>query len=285
MQQTILQNHKIGFMQGRLSPVVDGKIQCFPWVYWSAEFSIAQKLDIHLMEWTLDQERLYENPLMTTEGQAEILALKCQHSIDIPSLTGDCFMQAPFYKKVGKERESLLQDLRNIIAACAHVGIKFVLIPLVDNGRLENSAQEIDLIDGLKTCEVALATNGQKIIFESDYPPARLREFIARFDSHFYGINYDMGNSASLGFDPDEEFEAYRDRIDNMHVKDRILGGTTVPLGEGSADFKKIFRNLKAFGYTGNLILQTARSQNGDHAGVLTNYRDKVLTWFSEGGN
>ena len=36
---------KIGFMQGRLSPLVDGKIQAFPWDCWSEEFSVANEND------------------------------------------------------------------------------------------------------------------------------------------------------------------------------------------------------------------------------------------------
>ena len=63
---------KIGFMQGRLSPLVNGRIQTFPWENWKDEFPLAQQINIHLMEWTLDQERLYENPLLTETGQAEI---------------------------------------------------------------------------------------------------------------------------------------------------------------------------------------------------------------------
>ena len=54
---------RIGFMQGRLSPQVDGKIQAFPWQHWRDEFPAAQKLNIPLMEWTLDHDRLTEeNP-------------------------------------------------------------------------------------------------------------------------------------------------------------------------------------------------------------------------------
>ena len=45
----------------------------------------------------------------------------------------------------------------------------------------------------------------------------------------------DIGNSASLGLNPLDEFEAFGDRILNVHVKDRVLGGTTVPLGLGNA--------------------------------------------------
>mgnify|MGYP001554379746 CR=1 FL=1 len=49
---------KIGFMQGRLSPLVDGKIQAFPWAHWRDEFPAGDECGIHLMEWTLDHDRL-----------------------------------------------------------------------------------------------------------------------------------------------------------------------------------------------------------------------------------
>ena len=65
-------NNKIGFIQGRLSPIVDGKIQAFPWDYWKEEFPLAEKYNFHLIEWTLDQADLYMNPLMTNKGRSKI---------------------------------------------------------------------------------------------------------------------------------------------------------------------------------------------------------------------
>ena len=38
-----------------------------------------------------------------------------------------------------------------------------------------------------------------KILFEIDYSPKKILKFINKFDD-CYGINYDTGNSASLGF-------------------------------------------------------------------------------------
>ena len=49
---------RIGFMQGRLSALVDGKIQAFPWDEWREEFPRAKALGLGRMEWTIDQERL-----------------------------------------------------------------------------------------------------------------------------------------------------------------------------------------------------------------------------------
>ncbi len=273
----------IGFMQGRLSPLVDGKIQAFPWQHWRDEFPAAQSLGLTMMEWTIDQDRLHENPLMTASGRREIRALGDRHGLSIPSLTGDCFMQAPFYKKEGRERAALLGDLRALIEACADVGVRFIVVPLVDAGRLDDARQKDALCEGLFGVEAMLKACGVKIIFESDYQPAELKQFIDGFPAETFGINFDIGNSASLGIDPKVEIPTIAARIDNVHVKDRKLGGTTVPLGQGNADLPMAFRLLREIGYRGNYILQTARAADGDHAGALARYRDMVLGWLAAG--
>jgi len=99
-----------------------------------------------------------------------------------------------------------------------------------------------------------------------------LKTFISNFQSENFGINYDMGNSASLGFDPVEEFNAYGRYILNVHVKDRMLNGGTVALGEGSVNFTKVFSLLKTIKYDGNYILQTARSNEGQHLELISEY-------------
>ena len=66
---------RIGFMQGRLSALVDGKIQAFPWNEWREEFPRAKALGLGRMEWTIDQERLRENPLTTESGRGAISRL------------------------------------------------------------------------------------------------------------------------------------------------------------------------------------------------------------------
>ena len=272
---------KIGFMQGRLSAVVDGRIQSFPWTSWQDEFEKGARLGFGLMEWTLDQERLYENPLLTEAGQAEIRSLCKLYRFAIPSLTGDCFMQAPFWKAHGAERETLERDYIAIAKSCAAVGISMLVVPLVDKGRLDNPEQEEMLVAYLQRQAGFLADNGLRVVFESDFVPSELARFIGRLDPVLFGINYDIGNSAALGFNPVEEIAAYGSRIVNVHIKDRVLNGTTVPLGTGNADFKTVLAALAEVGYAGNYILQTARAADGDHAGALCRYRDMAVAWLN----
>jgi hexulose-6-phosphate isomerase len=59
-------------------------------------------------------------------------------------------------------------------------------------------------------------------------------------------------------------------------MKDRVLGGTTVALGTGNANFDAVFECLGRLSYSGLVILQTARAKDGDHAGTLSRYIDKT---------
>ena len=270
----------IGFMQGRLSPLSCGRIQSFPWDTWKDEFVQAKDLGFHLMEWTLDQERLYENPLFTKSGQQEIRVLCRDYEMRISSLTGDCFMQTPFWKAQGSGRVALERDFCEVAKACAAVDIKMIVVPLVDNGRIENDSQEDILISFLRDQSQFLNALGLKILFESDFEPIRLAKFIDRLDSNLFGINYDIGNSAALGFSSAEEFDAYGSRILNVHIKDRALGGSTVPLGEGNVDFQAVFFGLSKLRYKGNYILQTARDSSGNHGAALLLFHRMTMNWL-----
>lgn len=271
----------IGFMQGRLCDMVNGQIQAFPWDDWQDEFKEAHRIGIHNMEWTLDQENLYNNPLMTELGREEIKYLGSTYNVDVISLTGDCFMQAPFWKASGPLKASLINDFRAIVKSCSALNIKIIVIPLVDNGSLASQLEEDELVETLLHESQNLLSLGVTIAFESDFAAANLQRFINRLPSELFGINYDIGNSASLGYDVNDEFLHYGDRVTNIHIKDRPLGGTTVPLGSGDADFEAVFKNLREYKYKGNYILQTARDVDGHHSRVIGDYLEMTNNWIS----
>ena len=168
-------------------------------------------------------------------------------------------MQKPFWKCSNNLK--LLGDFKNLIASCGKLKIGFIVIPLVDNGSLSNNKEELNFLNTCKNFSSFLKKNKVKLIFESDYPPLKLKKFISKLDKKIFGINYDSGNSAALNYDIDKEFKLYGNRIYNVHIKDRRKYGKTVRLGNGNANLKKLFQNLKSINYKGNLILQTARSK------------------------
>ncbi len=274
------QNCTIGFMQGRLTELVDNKIQAFPWKKWEEEFEIASVNLLKAMEWTIDAEDLYRNPLMNSEGRKKIQFLKRKYRLLIPSLTGDCFMQKPFWKTEGKIQSNLENDFIKVCENASKIDIKYIIVPLVDNGSISNKNEELKLINFFCKIENKIENLNIKIVFETDFSPKRNLEFINQLNKDIFGINYDMGNSACNGFDPKEEIILLSERIWNVHIKDRKFRGSTVELGKGDVDFNKVFFYLSKINYRGNLILQTARSENNDHLKVILKYKKLILSYL-----
>ena len=262
--------NKIGFMQGRLSPLVNNQIQSFPFKYWVDEFPLAKKLGFSCIEWTIDYPKFHQNPFLLKEYKKKILKLSEINQIKITSITLDCCMQRPFWKSQNELiYNKLLDDFKLIINSANNIGVNILVLPLVDNGSI-NSEEEFKLLkSSLLFLSGILKQKQIKIAFESDYSPSKLKNFIAHFEKDIFGINYDSGNSSSLGFDSDIEFQEYGERIINIHIKDRKLFGKTVRLGKGDTDFKKVFKNINKINYEGNLILQTARSKENKHSEEL----------------
>lgn len=257
----------IGVMQGRLSPIYMNRIQIFPWDTWQNEFESARKLNIEAIEWTIDSFRFHENPLINENQHPLINSLSQLNGVAIPSITCDYFMENPFWK--GNEVE-VLSNLKKIISAMAKLKSHILVIPLVDNSSIANFTDY--LTDFFANLEGDLERYRIKIAFETDLSPARNARFISEYDPDLFGLNYDIGNSASLGFQPEEEISKYGDRIINVHVKDRILGGSSVPLGTGNAKLDIVFQLLEEVEYYGNYILQTARSETGKDLDDIKNY-------------
>ena len=243
---------------------------------------MAAELGFDQIEWTLDHVGLMNNPLMSREGRADMRRLTRRSKIRVTSVTMDNAMQAPFHKTKGALQHGLLEDFSAVVDACAAAKIKTLVFPLVDDGALENAQDEAALKMGLDIVFPVLARHQMRIAFESDFHPDRLAKFLSTYGTENFGLTYDIGNSAGLGFDPSEEFKAYGERIIHVHVKDRSKGGSTVPLGEGNARFDMVFDRLAAHDYHGDIILQTARADDDNHGGILATYRDMVLGWIED---
>ena len=93
--------------------------------------------------------------------------------------------------------------------------------------------------------------------------PQQFVNLLNRFQSDRITVNYDIGNSASLGYDLADELAAYGNRITDIHIKDRMYNGGSVVLGKGNADFKKFFKELCKYNYKGPFIIQAYRDNEG----------------------
>jgi len=83
----------------------------------------------------------------------------------------------------------------------------------------------------------------------------------------------------SLGYNPVEELEAYGDKITDIHIKDRILNGGPVILGQGDVNFDSFFKKLSEIDYQGPFIMQAYRDEEG--VSVFKSQLEWVKVYFS----
>jgi L-ribulose-5-phosphate 3-epimerase len=252
----------IGFMQGRLSPPRGDLIQSFPVETWREEFARASEAGLDCVEWIYELPTAETNPIRTAGGRCEMRDLSEASGITIWSVCADYFMSKQLLDSGGGARLQPGVELDQLLAWAAEIGCRYVLLPFVDAARLK-AVQEAAL-PGVLVPHLALAADfGIELHLETDLPPARLARLATTIGHPALGINLDTGNSASLGHDPSFEIAQIGPHVRSVHVKDRIKGGSTVPLGAGDANLEAYFRLLIDLPYQGAFILQTARGEPG----------------------
>ena len=253
--------NEIGIMQGRLSPRIDEKIQAYPANTWQKEFEIAQEIGYAAIEWIVEKP-VETNALMNDSGKAEIKKVIASTGVRIDYVCADIFMQQPLVRMTEDTKSQNKEYLASILKNAKEVGAIGVEIPFVDNSSIKNETEKQEFIDVMQDAFRLAKDIDLKISLETDLPPIDFKELLENIDLDYVQANYDIGNSASLGFDPKEELEAYGLKILNVHVKDRKLGSTTVPLGTGNANINYVIQKLQEIGYSGGLTMQAARGEN-----------------------
>lgn len=256
-----------GIMQGRLLPAEPERFQAFPRDRWQQEFALAHAAGLQSIEWIYDVYGADVNPIATDEGIAGMKRLAAENNIRVVSLCADYFMDIPALDPV---------KLIWLLERCRLAGISRLVLPFVDASRIESDAHAQRVVAMLREVLPQAVRLDVEIHLETSLEPGAFGALLDVLPDAFLRVNYDSGNSASLGYAPAEEFAAYGERIGSVHIKDRVLNGGTVPLGTGAADFHSLFNELKKAGYRGDFILQVAREDPGDELALA----QRNLSWL-----
>ena len=250
-------------MQGRLLPKYKGNYQAHPIGYWQSEFKIAQDIGLDCIEFILDFNKADENPLLKKDGVEEIKALVKKTGVKVQSICADYFMEAPLHSintEVSKQSQTTMLRL---LDNAALLGVKDIILPCVDNSSLKNTDSVDRFIKQMLPVVEIAEEKKINLSLETDLSPNPFLKLLDRFSSEYVTVNYDIGNSAALGYDPVEELNSYGDRITDIHIKDRVFEGGSILLGEGNADFNVFFNKLTEFDYKGSFIMQAYRDEEG----------------------
>lgn len=251
----------IGIMQGRLSPLIGGRIQSFPVDTWREEFSVAREAGLDCIEWIYEADTEAVNPLRTDKGVTEIRQLAEDSGVAVWSVCADYYMTERLVAPDGATRGDAVEHLRWLVECTSLLGARYIVLPFVDESSLQCPREVRGLLAVLKSVMPAAERAGVELHLETDLKPTDLVAVLELVSHPLARANYDIGNSASLGRDPAEELTLIGPWLGSVHVKDRVLGGGTVPLGTGSADFATCFHLICAAGFSGPFILQAARQE------------------------
>lgn len=248
----------IGIMQGRLFPPDVTKYQVFPSGTWRDEFRIAQEMGFEAIEWLWDAENVFKNPLFDETRIPEIADTAAQYQIVLDSVCADYFR----VHGIADGDKNSLRVLETLILHASRVGIKRVIVPLMDRAKIRSEADQVKLRQALAPFYAVLREKKITLCLESDLDANENLKLMKNFDSGCVKIHYDLGNAAGWGFPLAEEIETLKDFIGGIHVKDKNRSGDNVPLGTGIADLKTALKSLSNLGLLEHPILETAMGNN-----------------------
>lgn len=271
-----------GIMQGRLTPSNGRGIQFFPFDHWEQEFELGSSIGLNEIEFIFDFDRYEENPLWTDAGIEQVNTVIKKTGVKVNHICADFFMRRPFFRVEEGVRKENIEVFKKLIEAAKQIGARTIEIPLVDNSSLKTEEEKKLLISSLKEIVPFAEKAGVTLTLETDLPPKPFRALLEEINHPMIKANYDTGNSSGLGYDPYEEITTLGKFVHNIHIKDRVLGGTTVPLGTGSADFDRFFQAVKEVEYKGSFILQAARQEDGNEIETIKGYIEFVKRYITQ---
>ena len=276
--------YKYGIMQGRLTSPKDNRIQFFPKDEWIEEFGSAAQIGFDCIEWLYDFHDADTNPIATNEGIETIKSLMQHHNVKVNSLCAHCFIEKTLVGASAGEKNEALSLLGWLLTRLKMFGATRLVLPVEDAAHLTDNAEFERQLEWMKHALNLAEENQMEIDMETTLSPFALACFLEKLPHPLLKVNYDIGNSAGMGYDIKDEFSAYGHRIGSVHIKDKLLNGPTVALGTGIADFQLLADCLENINFTGDIVLEAARGISGEELTWAKNNRSLVLKYFVRSG-
>jgi L-ribulose-5-phosphate 3-epimerase len=245
-------------VQGRSLDQLGSSIQYFP-DNWKDEFSTMKKLGFYGIEWIYDKKSEISNPFLNEFGRKEIKFFSSKYDIHLENIVFDWFLHNPLFLNDKFTIHQKKEKLSNLIHLSILSGFKKIILPLLEKNSVREPSLQDELIEYFHSSTI-LQSNNIEIHLETDLNPEEELKLIQEIDNKKIKICFDMGNSASYGYDPNVVINTLGNAIGSVHIKDREDNGSSVPLGNGNVNFNDVFKNLKKIDFQGNYSLQIYRN-------------------------
>jgi len=223
---------------------------------WEAEFNIAKQFGFYSIEWIFELNNYKNNPIWTETGRRKICEIVTSSGVGIESVCADYFLKSPFYRVTEDVRSDNICLLQTLIRYSSEIGAKTILLPVLEDSEIRDDDERKLLQDAIDQCIPFLEEYEIKLGIEAELPAREYLELVSYFNSPYVGAYYDSGNCAAKGFDMREDVQILSDKLMNIHLKDRLVGGQSTYLGCGACNFEGALPMLVKQGYEGLLVMQ-----------------------------
>lgn len=245
---------KLSAVQGRFSSEVAGKYQYFPIHNWRNEFKEASEIGFDGIEWIISD---FSNPMFDPIAQLEIIALCKNWGVEITSINLDLLM----YKTLNNfSKIEIKWIFDNINFMAKKIGLLRVSIPIEETCGIRDNKTFLDIQNSLSEIK-NLSTKAYLLAIETDMTPQSTNVFLNHNKLQDIGVLVDIGNASAYGYSLKDYFDILSKKIYSLHIKDRAIGiGSTVPLGQGTAEFKFLKKNISKLINLKDIVLQTYKT-------------------------
>ncbi|MET0793357.1 MAG: sugar phosphate isomerase/epimerase family protein [Polyangiaceae bacterium] len=248
--------HRVGVMQGRLSPRPEHRLQAFPHQSWPEEFAQAKHLGFSYLEWIYEAERAAENPIASGAGRAAIRACAAQSGLPVGSVCGDYFMIHRLSGGTEQSRRENAAALRELVRWTRELGATRILLPLLETSAVDTPELKRQVSESIRLVCPALEAYDVVLGLEMEIPGREYAQLIHGIGHAQVRAYYDTGNSTAQGLNIESDIEPLLPVLEAVHLKDRVSFGTSRPFGQGNANFAGFFAVLARAGYAGDFLTQ-----------------------------
>ena len=264
-----LKKIKVALMQGRLSPQVGSKFQYFPITNWSNELKQARKLNFNFIEWIISD---FSNPVFNNYFKKTIKKKLGISKMKISSISLDLLMSYPIKNINFRDADWLSSELVKVVK---FFKIKRVSLPIEENARFNNYNEKKYTT---KIIEVFYKKLSKccKLCLETDIAPHALKDLLNNKKMKNLGLLLDLGNTKAHGFNIEEYFDLYSNKIFSVHVKyrDDNFGQTKYIKKNNFYELKYFLQNIQNLKNLGDITFQTFKTDKNFTKDLKTNIKN-----------
>ena len=219
-----------------------------------------------------------DDPLWREGAAKEAANVAREEGIDIPSIALLMLNQGSFAGD-DSTRAAARSAVRQGIDIATWLGARTMLLPFFGVGKIEGDGAFDRVIEDCRTLAPAAEQAGVTLGLETTLPAPEVVQLVRAVRSPAVRAYFDIGNAASLGYDPVQELETLSAAgllVDQLHVKDLQERLNDVPPGEGRVPYPAVVQKLREIGFDGWFVFETRATE--DPAAAARRHRAFLTT-------